>query len=114
MARLTSTHAAPGRARITRWSSARIKARLLGILIGAFELDRVPRPVVYDVWPDLFQPRTGARSPRSLNAAFGTDFPCTVPGEDGPVSVCTVGCGHGDPSDVEGRETAAEAVSRPC
>lgn len=108
MTRLTSTHAAPGRARITRWSSARIKARLLGILIGVFELDRVPRPVVYDVWPDLFQPRTGARSPRSLNAAFGTAPPAPVCGP------CTVGCGHGDPSVPEGRETAAEAVSRPC
>lgn len=114
MARLTSTHAAPGRARITRWSSARVKARLLGILIDAFELNRVPRPVVYDVWPDLFQPRTGERSPRSLNAAFGTGFPCTVPGENGPVSVCTVGCIHRGPSDVEGRETVTEAVSPPC
>jgi hypothetical protein len=99
---------------MTRWNFARAKARLLGILIGVFELNRVPRPVVYDVWPDLFQPRTGERSPRSLNAAFRSDFPCTVPGENGPVSVCTVGCAHQDPSTLEGRETTVQGVSETC
>ena len=125
MARLTSTHAAPGRPRITRrsvargksrilgdrhprWSVARAKARLLGALIGIFELDRVPRPVVYDVWPDLFQPRTGERSPRSLNAAFGTKP---------PADACGAVCGpdvHYHQQGTAGSQTAVQGVDGAC
>lgn len=107
MVRLTSTHAAPGRPRLTRWPVARVKARLLGILIGIFEMDRVPRPVVYDVWPDLFTPREGGR-PRSLNAAFRSD---------GPLPVCGPLCDPDHPSYQpcpSDAHTTTEAVSETC
>lgn len=112
MARQEPTHAAPGRARVTRLPVARLKARALGMLCSLFEPAPTRGPVYDDVWAG-----PARRAPRSLNAAFPDRGPLTTFGADVSEHVCGTDCDPDRPSCLpyfSGAYTSSQGVSETC